>query len=237
MAFGMVDLAVVVILFLSGLIAFYRGFVRESLGLGAWITATLAGLYGYGLLSPVFGEIFKSDMVSNIIAGVIIALAVLIVLTIIIGMITKSIRTSVLNGLDRLLGFIFGLLRGALIVVLLYVLGIVAFPLATVEWEGENTSVKYIKQSLSYAEEVLPTEVADNIKERIASAEKMYETKLAEEAKKRIEAAYKDADRKTLNDLFDSVVAEDGEAPSIDGSEATGTVIKHDPTEKLKQAK
>ncbi len=237
MTFGMVDFAVIVILFLSGLIAFYRGFVRESLGLGAWIAATLAGLYGYGFLSPAFGEVFKSEMVSNIIAGVVIALAVLIILTIIIGMITKSVRTSMLNGLDRLLGFIFGLLRGALIVILLYVLGIVAFPLATVEWEGSNTSVKYIKQSLSYAEEVLPAEVVDNIKERIDSAEKMYATKLAEEAKKRIEDAYKDADRKTLNDLFDSVVAEDDTADNSEHPEATGTVIKHDPAEKLKQAK
>ena len=97
----MVDFAVIVILFLSGLIAFYRGFVRESLGLGAWIAATLAGLYGYGFLSPAFGEVFKSEMVSNIIAGVVIALAVLIILTIIIGMITKSVRTSMLNGQAR----------------------------------------------------------------------------------------------------------------------------------------
>ena len=51
--FGFIDGFVLFVLLISGLIAFYRGFIKEALGLSSWILAILAGLYGLPILRPI----------------------------------------------------------------------------------------------------------------------------------------------------------------------------------------
>ena len=116
MIFGTVDLVVTAVIVISVIFAFYRGLLRELLGITSWILAGLGAVWSYEPFLRFFtGRIEKVQM-GTIIATVIVALIILIVMTLINAHITGKLRKSSLSGLDRLLGAVFGVLRAALLI-------------------------------------------------------------------------------------------------------------------------
>jgi membrane protein required for colicin V production len=116
-----VDLAVLGILAISALLAFLRGFVREVLGIGAWVGAVLAAIWAFPYARPRFREwLGVPDLVDAVTFGSVFVV-VLLVLLLFSGWIGALARRSVLGGLDRTLGLVFGVLRGAAVVVLGYI--------------------------------------------------------------------------------------------------------------------
>ena len=109
------DLAVIIILLLSGILAFIRGFVHEVLSVAAWIGGGLAVVYGVPQLGYLASQFIPNDLIADIATGVFIFLIVLIALSVLTKMLSKSIQASALNNLDRSLGFIYGLMRGVVI--------------------------------------------------------------------------------------------------------------------------
>ena len=109
------DLAVLVILLLSALLAFMRGFVHEVLSVAAWIGAIFAVIYGLPELRHLARDTIPNSLIADSTTGVIIFLAVLVFLSMLTKILSKSIQASALNNLDRSLGFIYGLVRGAVI--------------------------------------------------------------------------------------------------------------------------
>lgn len=109
------DLTVILVLLVSALLAFMRGFVQETLSVGAWIGATFGALYGVRYVHPYAREIIPLDWAADAAATVVLFLAILFVLSIITNIIARSVQRSSLNPLDRSLGFLFGLVRGAVI--------------------------------------------------------------------------------------------------------------------------
>jgi membrane protein required for colicin V production len=109
------DLVVVIVLLVSAILAFMRGFVHEVLSVAAWIGGILAIVYGVPELRHIARGYIANDLIADIITSVVIFLIVLIVLSILTKMLSKSIQASALTNLDRSLGFVFGLLRGAVI--------------------------------------------------------------------------------------------------------------------------
>jgi membrane protein required for colicin V production len=115
LAINGLDLAVILVLLVSALLAFLRGFVQETLSVGAWIGATFGALYGVRYVHPYAREIIPLDWAADAAATVVLFLAILFVLSIITNVIARSVQRSSLNPLDRSLGFLFGLVRGAVI--------------------------------------------------------------------------------------------------------------------------
>lgn len=116
-----VDLCVLGVLAVSGLLAFLRGFVREALGIGAWLGAAAVAVWAAPLARPHFREwLGAPDLVDPVTYGVVF-LVTLIVLLIVSGWVSTLVKMSVLGGLDRTLGLVFGLLRGAALVVFAYI--------------------------------------------------------------------------------------------------------------------
>ncbi len=116
-----VDLVVLGVLAVSALLAFMRGFVREVLGVGAWVAAALVAVWAFPFARPhVRAWLGTPDLVDPItFAGVFIV--TLLVLLLVSHWIGALVRGSVLGGLDRTLGLLFGLLRGAALVVFAYI--------------------------------------------------------------------------------------------------------------------
>jgi len=114
------DLIILVVLLLSALLAFSRGFVHEVLGVGAWIGAIIATLWLFTPVQAIARELIAIELLADIAAGVAIFLVALILLSIVSRMIGRRVRESSLGFLDRTLGVLFGLLRGALIVCLFW---------------------------------------------------------------------------------------------------------------------
>ncbi|MEJ0069995.1 MAG: CvpA family protein [Pseudomonadota bacterium] len=116
------DVAIIGLLLLSALWAFIRGFVRELLGVAAWVGAAFVTLYGFGYAQPYARQLISIDLVADAVTGVVIFVVSLILFSVISGAISSQVRQSSLSAIDRSLGFVFGLLRGAVIVCIAYLL-------------------------------------------------------------------------------------------------------------------
>jgi len=110
------DLTVGLILLVSALLAFWRGFVQETLSIGAWAGAGFGALYGARFVQPFFRSFISLDWAADAAAVVALFLAILFVLSLVTNIISRTVQRSALNPLDRSLGFLFGMVRGAVIV-------------------------------------------------------------------------------------------------------------------------
>lgn len=124
-----VDFVVLGVLAVSALLAFLRGFVREVLGIGAWIGAALAAVWGMPLARGPISRWIADPAWVDPIAFIAIFLVALVVLLLIARFIGGLVRRSPLGGLDRTLGLLFGLARGAALIVIAYILAGMVVPL------------------------------------------------------------------------------------------------------------
>lgn len=112
-----VDLVVLAILLLSALVGLMRGFVREALGLCAWIAAAVLATRLYGQLLPFARRTIGDDAVADPVAFVVVFAVLLIAFLLIATALGTLVRGSLLGGIDRLAGFAFGALRGFAVLV------------------------------------------------------------------------------------------------------------------------
>lgn len=125
------DIVVAVVLLISGVIALFRGFVKETLTLAGWIGAVFITLYGYPHVAPLLGSFITDSWIAALVAASVLFLVSLVILTIISHMIASRVQGSMLSHLDRALGFVFGLARGMLLIALVYLGG-------TLFWDEDN---------------------------------------------------------------------------------------------------
>jgi membrane protein required for colicin V production len=156
------DLAVAGFLLLSALWAFLRGFVRELLGVAAWVGAAFATLYGAPFAQPYARQLISVQIVADIVVWVVIFVVSLILFSIISGAISSQVRQSSLSAIDRSLGFVFGLVRGAVIVCIGYMLLKMAVPLQDRPgWITSARSVAPIEQGVAILEQLIPRSARD----------------------------------------------------------------------------
>jgi membrane protein required for colicin V production len=115
------DLIVVIVIAASALLAFFRGFVREVLAIGAWIGAIAVAYYFNLPTRGFFRSLISASWVADIVGPIVLFIAALIVFSLITGFLTSHIRNSQLSAVDRALGLGFGAARGALVVCLAYI--------------------------------------------------------------------------------------------------------------------
>lgn len=123
------DAAVIGVMTLSCLFAFFRGFIREVLSLGAWIGAAIITIYYFPAMAQKLQPHFKSAMGAAGVGTLIIYTVSLIGFSIINGIILKYVKSGTEVGmLDNLMGLLFGAARGALIISLGFFLLTIAMP-------------------------------------------------------------------------------------------------------------
>jgi membrane protein required for colicin V production len=130
-----------IILLVSGAIGFFRGFIRESISLLAWLVGLwLAWHFAY-VVNPWLGGALTEPGVREWTGRAIVLLVVLL-----IGALTGSIvshfmrRATGIAAVDRTLGAAFGLMRGAVIIGLLVLAGR-AVELDREPWWGRTKSM------------------------------------------------------------------------------------------------
>lgn len=121
--FHMTDIAVVIVVLISGVLAFLRGFVREALGIAAWIGAAFIAMQVQPMTMGIAMDLIGMEVIAKYGSWVVIFLIALIILSIVSGALSNMIKDTSLNALDRSLGFVFGLARGALLISVVYFLG------------------------------------------------------------------------------------------------------------------
>lgn len=117
------DLAVLSVMILSCLFAFFRGFVRELLSLGAWMGAGIVTLYYFRDVAQLIKPSVKSDMVAGGLATLGLYVVSLLAFSLLNALIMRLFRDSgEVGAVDNVLGLVFGALRGAFLISLAYFL-------------------------------------------------------------------------------------------------------------------
>ncbi len=129
MQFTIVDGGVLLVLFVSGVLAYSRGITREILAIAGWIIAAIAAIYFAPMMEPVLKEIpvvgeflNTSCSISKLAAVAAVFALALVVISIFTPLFSSAIQESPLGGLDRGLGFLFGIARGVVLVAVVYLL-------------------------------------------------------------------------------------------------------------------
>ena len=123
-----VDLVVLAVLLLSGLLAFFRGFVREALGLAAWLGAAWVATTEFSAVQPSFRSWIENPDLADPVAFAVLFLGSLLFFSLIAILAARVVRKSVLSASDRALGLVFGIARGAVLVIAAYIAGGMVMP-------------------------------------------------------------------------------------------------------------
>ena len=203
---NVVDIGVLLILLVSAVLAYARGFVHEVLSVGGWIGAIFATFYGFPYAKPIARQYISLDLAADLAAGTIIFIVTLVFLSLITRAIAKSVQASALNVLDRSLGFLFGLARGAALVCVAYIgLEIIIPEDEQPAMVRESRSIQLIKPSAVLLKAMVPDHISGS---KISNPTKDIDVKsLMTPAPKQEQAPTKDGynaeQRKNLERLID----------------------------------
>nr|WP_319250412.1 CvpA family protein [uncultured Celeribacter sp.] len=121
--FTIIDGIVALVIIVSALLAYSRGFVREGMSIAGWIVAAILGYIFAPQAVPLVKEIpYLGDYIAgscelSVITGFFAVFAVaLIVVSLFTPLFSSAVQRSALGGIDQGLGFLFGVLRGIILV-------------------------------------------------------------------------------------------------------------------------
>lgn len=125
--FTIIDGVVALVIVLSALLAYGRGFIREMMAIVGWIAAAvLAFLFAPRVEPlvreiPVIGDFLADSCELSVIGAFALVLAItLVVVSLFTPLFSSLVQRSILGGLDQGLGFIFGVARGILLVAIAF---------------------------------------------------------------------------------------------------------------------
>lgn len=115
------DLAVIIIVLLSGMLALLRGFTREVLAIISWVAAAAAAYYLHPVALPYVKPYIPKEELALAASVAAVFFVALIVVSIFTVKLSDIILDSKIGALDRTLGFVFGAVRGLLLAVVAFV--------------------------------------------------------------------------------------------------------------------
>ena len=119
---NLADISVALILLVSALLAFVRGFFREVMAIAAWVGAFFVALYGFTHVQPYAHDLIPIETVADLATGVGLFVVAVVIFSTISHALARGVKDSGLGAVDRSLGFVFGLVRGAVIVCLIFLI-------------------------------------------------------------------------------------------------------------------
>ena len=159
MEFTIVDGGVALVVVISAILSYSRGFVREALSIAGWVAAAIVAFLLAPRAQPLIHEIpvvkdFLSDSCElSIIAAfaVVFALA-LVLVSIFTPLFSSAVQRSSLGGIDQGLGLLFGVARGVLLVAIALVVYdrvVLSEPIAMVDDSRTNEIFAKVQDSLN----------------------------------------------------------------------------------------
>ena len=117
------DLAMIVVLILSGIWSLFRGFLREMLSLLGFVVVVTLAVYAYPYVLVALEGIVGEDWVRQIVGMALVFIAAVVIFVGFVKLGVLLTHAMGLSILDRLLGFLFGLLKVVVFVSLLFMVG------------------------------------------------------------------------------------------------------------------
>lgn len=222
-----IDIVVIVVLLISAVIAFLRGFIREVLTIlgvfgglaAAYLGAPYLSVYVGGWLGVeegieperLFGFLSYS-LLADILSYGGIFIVVVIVLSIVSHVLAETVRNMGLGAIDRTFGAIFGIVRGVVLLGLLYLPVHLLVDEDTKErwFEGSKTHF-YLEQSSITLSHLLPEDTVaklhkdtKKIEEALSAREKLQNIDVLrkEDVTEKKNEGYSHEFRENMDELF-----------------------------------
>lgn len=161
--FNIVDAGVAVVIIVSGILAYSRGFMREALAILGWIAAAVLAYMLAPAVQPLVREIpylgnFLGDSCElTIIASFAVVFAIVLVLaSLFTPLFSSFVRNSAIGGIDQGAGFLFGIARGILLIAIALLVFDRAVPPGTVELVENSRSSAVFGQLSGNLNEAVP---------------------------------------------------------------------------------
>ena len=169
----LVDVMIALIILVSGILSWLRGFAEELVTILAWVVGLVVAFqfaeFGAQFVPEMFDEVTLGERTYGLtefhapVAGIVLFLLTFVVVSQLhrlFARMTKDKGSGVLQRSDRVMGFLFGLLRGGLLVlVLVLIAGTTAIPEAGF-WE-ESTLIPYFVEAARQVVEWMPEDWQD----------------------------------------------------------------------------
>jgi len=173
MEFTAVDGGVAVIILISGILAYARGFMREIMAILAWVAAAVAGYYLAPKVQPLISEVpvIGDFLRDNCELGTIAAFAAvfagaLLVMSIFTPLFSGAVRRSSVGGFDQALGFVFGVARGVVLVAIAFVIYDRVIPNEPTPMIDNSQSAQVFAQLEARMNEEIPADLPTWVEDR-----------------------------------------------------------------------
>ena len=200
------DIAILVIVGISALIALGRGLVKEVLSIVGWVLAGAAVIYLLPVLNPFTLKYIESGWMAGIATAAFILIVLIIFWIYATAGVVGKIRTSKLSGLDRLLGLFFGIVRAFLLIVLMYIL--ISWMMPVKSQPDLLKKSKYFQIAGNFAEPIeklIPKDTLDAIKEKTSEVGLTGDDDDEPAAEQKPAEAEKDKDKSDVDALFEKL--------------------------------
>ncbi|MBV0890829.1 CvpA family protein [Paracoccus sp. Z118] len=163
--FTLIDGIVAAVIVLSAILAYSRGFVRESLAIGGWIGAAVLAFLFAAAVRPMIAQVpfldrFLGDSCElGTIAGFAVVFALALVLfSIITPLFSSVVQRSALGGVDQGMGFLFGVARGILLVAIAFIIYDRVMPTQPVAMVENSRSSSVFERMRGQMDEQIPAD-------------------------------------------------------------------------------
>ena len=200
------DIAILVIVGISALIALGRGLVKEVLSIVGWVLAGAAVIYLLPVLNPFTLKYIESGWMAGIATAAFILIVFMIVWIYATAGVVGKIRTSKLSGLDRLLGLFFGIVRAFLLIVLMYIL--ISWMMPVKSQPDLLRKSKYFQIAGNFAEPIeklIPKDTLDARKEKTSEVGLTGDDDDEPAAEQKPAETKKDKDKSDVDALFEKL--------------------------------
>ncbi len=169
-SFNYIDIAIVVLVLLSAIVGFIRGFVREAFSLASWIAAIVVAFLFYEKLATQLPFNIPNELARLGVSFLLLFIGVLVLGSLVNYLFNRAIHAIGLGGADRVLGGVFGVVRGSLVVTLLVLLmglGLTSFTEHAL-WTSSKLVPHFVKTA-DWIKKEIPDNVADKIQHAATS--------------------------------------------------------------------
>jgi membrane protein required for colicin V production len=144
--FSLLDWLLLAILVYSIAISWFKGFVREVLGLITVLVAVLLAAWSYRGVGRLFKDVVRTENIALFFGFSLIFVMTLVAGFVVIWLITKFMKFAKLQWADRLLGAAFGFIRGWVISAAI-LLALTAFEIQTERLKGSELAPYFLPGS------------------------------------------------------------------------------------------
>jgi membrane protein required for colicin V production len=156
------DLAAILVVGLSVLVAYLRGAVREMLTIATWLGAAVAAFYGYPYARELARRTIDTEWLADAAALCVVFVVPLIAFKVVAAALTGRLPGGRVETVDRIAGAAFGAVRGAIIVCVAYLgLTVLIGRNEQPEWIRNALVRPYVEDGVALLSRLVPEDLGD----------------------------------------------------------------------------